>query len=159
MEERGPGYDYLFKVILIGDAACGKSSLLMKYCDNIFPENYECTIGVDFKMKTIQRNDKYAKLQIWDTAGQERYKPMTSSYYKGSHGCVIVYDITKRESFESVPQWIEQYKNTANLKGGKIILVGNKCDLDSKRDVESEEQNRISTMYDVEHLECSAKTG
>ena len=79
----------------------------MRYCDNLFPETYDCTIGVDFKMKTVSRQGKYTKLQIWDTAGQERYKPMTSSYYKGSNACIVVFDLTKSETFDSVPAWID----------------------------------------------------
>lgn len=100
-------YDYLFKVILIGDAACGKSSLMLRYVEDRFPESYNCTIGVDFKMKSLKAQDKIVKLQIWDTAGQERFRPITRSYYRGAHACIIVYDLAKRESFEHVNNWLE----------------------------------------------------
>ena len=95
-------HDYLLKIVLIGDAAVGKSSLLFRYIDDIYEDNYTCTIGVDFKIKTIDIQNKRVKLQIWDTAGQERFRPITSCYFRGAHGCLAVYDITNRESFMHV---------------------------------------------------------
>ncbi len=95
-------YDYLFKVLLIGNSGVGKSSLLVRFADDVFTDNFMPTIGVDFKIKTLMVDDKSAKLQIWDTAGQERFKTITSSYFKGAHGVLVTYDITDRESFNAV---------------------------------------------------------
>ena len=95
-------YDYLFKVLLIGNSGVGKSSLLVRFADDVFTDNFMPTIGVDFKIKTLMVDDKSAKLQIWDTAGQERFKTITSSYFKGAHGVLVTYDITDRESFNAI---------------------------------------------------------
>eukprot|EP00397_Hematodinium_sp_SG-2012_P055492 GEMP01067782.1.p1 GENE.GEMP01067782.1~~GEMP01067782.1.p1 ORF type:complete len:243 (+),score=21.20 GEMP01067782.1:73-801(+) len=103
-----PEYDYLFKLLLIGDSGVGKSCLLLRFADNTYTESYISTIGVDFKIRTIEQEGKVVKLQIWDTAGQERFRTITSSYYRGAHGIIIVYDVTDRESFNNVKHWIEQ---------------------------------------------------
>ena len=95
-------YDYLIKVVLIGDAAVGKSSILLKYVDNTFEDTYVCTIGVDFKIKSLEIDNKRIKLQVWVTAGQERFKPITKCYFRGSHGCIVLFDITNRSSFNNV---------------------------------------------------------
>lgn len=95
-------YEYLLKIVILGSAGVGKSSLLLRYIDDIFEDSYVCTIGVDFKVRTIQVQEKTVKMQLWDTAGQEKFKQITSSYFKGSHGCLAVFDITNSESFDSV---------------------------------------------------------
>mmetsp|Transcript_9520 Transcript_9520/g.10680 ORF Transcript_9520/g.10680 Transcript_9520/m.10680 type:complete len:135 (-) Transcript_9520:279-683(-) len=126
-----PEYEYLFKLRLIGNSGVGKSCILMRYADDMFTENFFNTIGVDFKIKTISLNDQVIKMQIWDTAGQDRFRTLTSSYYRGAHGIMIVYDVTSRESFDQVRQWMQEIEKFASKNVNKL-LVGNKCDLDEK---------------------------
>lgn len=126
-------YDYLFKLLLVGDSGTGKSSILLRFVDNVYSEQYISTIGVDFKIKTLHLDSKIYKLQIWDTAGQERFKAITSSYYRGSHGIVIVYDITDQESFNNIKSWMDDIDRYQTNPVTTKILVGNKCDLESKR--------------------------
>merc|ERR1712083_1266763 len=128
-------YDYLFKLLLIGDSGVGKSCLLLRFADDIYTESYISTIGVDFKIRTVELDGKTIKLQIWDTAGQERFRTITSSYYRGAHGIIIVYDITDVESFNNVRQWLFEIDRFASEHVNKL-LVGNKSDLDQKRCVE-----------------------
>ena len=101
-------YDYLFKLLLIGDSGVGKSCLLLRFADDTYTESYISTIGVDFKIRTIELDGKTIKLQIWDTAGQERFRTITSSYYRGAHGIIVVFDVTDQESFNNVKQWLHE---------------------------------------------------
>merc|ERR1712159_656276 len=101
-----PEYDYLFKLLLIGDSGVGKSCLLFRFADDTYQESYISTIGVDFKIRTVELEGKTIKLQIWDTAGQERFRTITSSYYRGAHGIIVVYDVTDQESFNNVKTWL-----------------------------------------------------
>lgn len=140
-------YDYLFKLLLIGNSSVGKSSLLLRFSDNIFSERYLLaygsflpTIGVDFKIRTFDLNGSTVKLQIWDTAGQERFKTITSSYYKGAHGIILVYDITDRQSFKDIENWLAEVDKFGNENVVKL-LVGNKSDLENNRAVKTEEGN------------------
>lgn len=120
-------YDKLYKIVIIGDSSVGKSSILLRYCDGIFNDTYISTIGVDFKIKTLNVFDRIFKIQIWDTAGQERFKAISSSYYRGANGIIIVFDVTDIESFKSINKWVlEISKQCPNTKN--IIIVGNKCD-------------------------------
>ena len=125
-------YDYLFKVLLIGNSGVGKSSLLLRFADDVFNDNFMPTIGVDFKIRTIDVDQKTIKLQIWDTAGQERFKTITSSYYKGAHGIIVTYDITDRESFSKVSEWMSEVDKHASENISRI-LVGDKKDLEDQR--------------------------
>ena len=153
--------EHLFKLVIIGDASTGKSSLLRRYCENDFSETYVCTIGVDFQLKILKMNDQQiVKLQIWDTAGQERFKVMTKSYYRSAKACLIVYDITRKETFENVKVWCEQYMQ--NNSGGarskqNIVILGNKRDLTEQRQVEFEAGEKLAEEIGCQFFEVSAK--
>jgi len=149
-------YDYLFKLLLIGNSAVGKSSLLLRFSDNIFNESFLPTIGVDFKIRTFDLNQRTVKLQIWDTAGQERFKTITSSYYKGAHGIILVYDITDKQSFRDIDNWLTEVEKHAHENVNKL-LVGNKCDLEQNRQVSYEEGKAYADQLGIKFLETSAK--
>lgn len=149
-------YDYLFKLLLIGDSGVGKSCLLLRFADHTYTESYISTIGVDFKIRTIELDGKTIKLQIWDTAGQERFRTITSSYYRGAHGIIVVYDVTDTESFNNVKQWLNEIDRYA-CEGVNKLLVGNKCDLVSKKAVNYETAKALADKLDIPFLETSAK--
>lgn len=151
-----PEYDYLFKLLLIGDSGVGKSCLLLRFADDTYTESYISTIGVDFKIRTIEMDGKTIKLQIWDTAGQERFRTITSSYYRGAHGIIIVYDVTDQESFNNVKQWLHEIDRYACENVNKL-LVGNKSDLTSKKVVSYETAKEFADGLGIEFLETSAK--
>merc|ERR1712194_798946 len=139
LRQRADEYDYLFKVVLIGDSEVGKSNLLLRFTRDEFNLESRSTIGVEFASKAVQLCDgKSAKAQIWDTAGQERYRAITSAYYRGALGALIVYDITKRSSFESVERWLYELREHADSTI-QALLVGNKSDLEHQRVVSNEE--------------------
>lgn len=152
----GPDYEYLFKLLLIGNSGVGKSCILMRYADNSFTENFFNTIGVDFKIKTITLNDQVIKMQIWDTAGQDRFRTLTSSYYRGAHGIIIVYDVTNKDSFDNVRQWMQEIEKFASENVNKL-LVGNKSDLEEQREVTYDEGVELAKKFDIPFLEVSAK--
>lgn len=152
-----PEYDYLFKLLLIGDSGVGKSCLLLRFADDTYTESYISTIGVDFKIRTIELDGKTIKLQIWDTAGQERFRTITSSYYRGAHGIIVVYDITDQESFNNVKQWLQEIDRYACENVNKL-LVGNKCDLTAKRAVETTAAKEYADQLGIPFLETSAKS-
>jgi len=149
-------YDYLFKLLLIGDSGVGKSCLLLRFADDTYTESYISTIGVDFKIRTVELDGKTIKLQIWDTAGQERFRTITSSYYRGAHGIIIVYDITDVESFNNVRQWLFEIDRFASEQVNKL-LVGNKSDLVNKRSVTHETAAEFAEGLGIPFLETSAK--
>jgi Ras-related protein Rab-1A len=149
-------YDYLFKVLIIGNSGVGKSCLLLRFAEDMFSDNYISTIGVDFKIRKLDLEGKSIKLQIWDTAGQERFRTITKSYYRGSNGIVVVYDITDRESFDQVQHWMSEIDAHASAEVCRL-LVGNKADLNDKRAVKTEEGETIARQYGIPFLETSAK--
>ncbi|GAB4842429.1 WD40 repeat protein [Ancistrocladus abbreviatus] len=151
-----PEYDYLFKLLLIGDSGVGKSCLLLRFADDSYLESYISTIGVDFKIRTVEQDGKTIKLQIWDTAGQERFRTITSSYYRGAHGIIIVYDITDQESFDNVKQWLSEIDRYAS-DNVKKLLVGNKSDLTANRAVTYETAKAFADEIGIPFLETSAK--
>lgn len=151
-------YDHLFKLLMIGDAGVGKSSMLLRFTDNSFDDHIQSTIGVDFKVKHMDIDDKRVKLTIWDTAGQERFRTLTSSYYRGAQGVVMVYDVTRRDSFENLEQWLKEIKlySPNNGEGVVKLLVGNKIDLE--RSIPREEAEAWARSQGMLFLEASAKT-
>jgi len=149
-------YDFLFKLLLIGDSGVGKSCLLLRFADDTYTESYISTIGVDFKIRTIELEGKTVKLQIWDTAGQERFRTITSSYYRGAHGIIVVYDVTNIDSFTSVKQWLIEIDRYAS-EGVNKLLVGNKSDLTSKKVVEYSVAKEFAEALNMPFLETSAK--
>uniref|UniRef100_H3CFY0 RAB1A, member RAS oncogene family a n=1 Tax=Tetraodon nigroviridis TaxID=99883 RepID=H3CFY0_TETNG len=152
-----PEYDYLFKLLLIGDSGVGKSCLLLRFADDTYTESYISTIGVDFKIRTIELDGKTIKLQIWDTAGQERFRTITSSYYRGAHGIIVVYDVTDQESFNNVKQWLQEIDRYASENVNKL-LVGNKCDLTTKKVVDYTTAKSFADNLGIPFLETSAKS-
>ena len=150
-------YDMLFKVLLVGNTSVGKSSLFLRFVDKIWNDAFVPTIGVDFKIKTLNINNKNIKLQIWDTAGQERFRTIISSYYRGAHGILLIFDVTETESFESLKNWLIEIEKNTNKNVIKL-LIGNKCDLDEKRVISFDKGKDFAEQYNMKYIETSAKT-
>ncbi|CAK8686858.1 ras-related protein Rab-35-like [Clavelina lepadiformis] len=148
-------YDHLFKLLIIGDSGVGKSSLLLRFADNTFSGSYITTIGVDFKLRTIEIDGEKVKLQIWDTAGQERFRTITSTYYRGTHGVIVVYDVQRAESFVNVKRWLQEIEQ--NCDSVNRILVGNKDDEPEKKVVETEDAETFAEQINISLFETSAK--
>lgn len=148
-------YDFIFKLILIGDSGVGKSNILTRYVRDEFKSDTKSTVGVEFGSKRVTINNTKIKAQIWDTAGQERYRSITSTYYKGSIGAFIVYDISQRSSFEGIDRWYNEMKNYSD-PNISIILVGNKCDLEDKREVSKEAGQSKAKALGMPFFETSA---
>ena len=151
-------FDYLFKYIIIGDAAVGKSNLLLRYTHGQFKPEYQLTIGVEFGAKNISIFNKTYRIQIWDTAGQENFRSITRAYYKNSACALVVYDISNRESFDNISSWIEDCKSQSP-QTIFMVLVGNKNDLEDKRAVTFEEGQELAEKNKMMFFETSAKTG
>ncbi|XVF68705.1 hypothetical protein PTKIN_Ptkin11bG0022800 [Pterospermum kingtungense] len=151
-------YDYLIKLLLIGDSGVGKSCLLLRFSDGSFTTSFITTIGIDFKIRTIELDGKRIKLQIWDTAGQERFRTITTAYYRGAMGILLVYDVTDESSFNNIRNWIRNIEQHASDNVNKI-LVGNKADMDeSKRAVPTSRGQALADEYGMKFFETSAKT-
>ncbi|XP_063056758.1 RAB3A, member RAS oncogene family, b isoform X2 [Engraulis encrasicolus] len=155
-ESADQNFDYMFKILIIGNSSVGKTSFLFRYADDSFTPAFVSTVGIDFKVKTIYRNDKRIKLQIWDTAGQERYRTITTAYYRGAMGFILMYDITNDESFNAVQDWSTQIK-TYSWDNAQVLLVGNKCDMEDERVVAAERGRQLSEHLGFEFFEASAK--
>ncbi|CAI9779026.1 unnamed protein product [Fraxinus pennsylvanica] len=151
-------YDYLIKLLLIGDSGVGKSCLLLRFSDGSFTTSFITTIGIDFKIRTIELDGKRIKLQIWDTAGQERFRTITTAYYRGAMGILLVYDVTDESSFNNIRNWIRNIEQHASDNVNKI-LVGNKADMDeSRRAVPTSRGQALADEYGIKFFETSAKT-
>jgi len=148
---------FLFKILLIGDSGTGKSCLLLRFADHTYTESYISTIGVDFKIRTVEMDGKSIKLQIWDTAGQERFRTITSSYYRGAHGIIIVFDVTDTDSFHNCRQWMNEIDRYAS-EGVNRLLVGNKCDLVKHKAVDYHTAKDFADRNEMSFVEASAKT-
>jgi len=151
-------YDYLFKLLLVGDSGVGKTSLLLRFATSEFREAVNSTVGVDLKVKLVNFRGKRLKLTIWDTAGQERFRTLTSAYYRGAHGIILVYDISKRDSFEHVKDWLKEIEIYSTNEDAVIMLVANKIDKDSERQVSKEEGKAFARSRNMLFIEASAKT-
>ncbi|XP_030221264.1 ras-related protein Rab-8B isoform X1 [Gadus morhua] len=138
-------YDYLFKLLLIGDSGVGKTCLLFRFSEDAFNTTFISTIGIDFKIRTIELNGKRVKLQIWDTAGQERFRTITTAYYRGAMGIMLVYDICNEKSFENIKNWIRNIEEHASSDVEKMIL-GNKCDISDRRQVSKDRGEKVSRI-------------
>ena len=161
MKKKGSntGMDCVYKVLLLGDSTVGKTCILLKYTDKIFQETHMMTIGLDYRLKTMTlQSGKEVKLQIWDTAGQDRFRSITKNYYKGSHGIILIYDVTSLETFENVKSWVSQIHEEISDKV-VIYLVGNKIDMDDERKVKTEEGQKLAEELGVPFVETSAKSG
>ncbi|KAI0333116.1 GTP-binding protein ypt1 [Cubamyces sp. BRFM 1775] len=150
------GYDYLFKLLLIGDSGVGKSCLLLRFAEDAFTDSYLSTIGVDFKIRTIELDGKTVKLQIWDTAGQERFRTIAAAYYRGAHGIIMVYDVTEMETFSNVKGWLQEIEKYASETVKKLI-IGNKSDLVERKVVEYSIAKEFADSLSIPFIETSAK--
>lgn len=150
-------YDYLIKLLLIGDSGVGKSCLLLRFSDDQFTPSFITTIGIDFKIKTIELDGKRIKLQIWDTAGQERFRTITTAYYRGAMGIMLIYDVCDEQSFSNIRNWIRNIEQHAADNVNKI-LIGNKADMVSDKKVEASRAQALADEYGISFFECSAKT-
>lgn len=149
-------YDHLFKLLIIGESGVGKTCLLLRFTDDSFTANHLTTIGIDFKIKIINLEEKLIKLQIWDTAGQERFRTITKTYYKGAHGIILTYDVTDENSFKNIRTWVKQIETNAQNNVCKV-LVGNKCDRDDRK-VSLDEGAKLAKEFNMQFFETSAKT-
>ncbi|XP_077991396.1 ras-related protein Rab-10-like [Glandiceps talaboti] len=150
-------YDLLFKLLLIGDSGVGKTCILFRFSDDAFNTTFISTIGIDFKIKTVELQGKKIKLQIWDTAGQERFHTITTSYYRGAMGIMLVYDITQPKTFDNITKWLRNIDEHAN-EDVERMLLGNKCDMEDKRMIAKERGESISREHGIKFLETSAKS-
>jgi small GTP-binding protein len=150
-------YDFMFRISIIGDPSVGKTSLLTRYCDNVFKESYNNTIGVDFRLITLQFKDNiFTKVHIWDTAGQERFKSISVNYFRSVHGFMFVYDISDKNSFSNIQNWIEL--GFSNNKSNVVnFLIGNKNDLSDRRQVSQEEGRELARTRKFTFIETSAR--
>lgn len=151
-------YSYLFKYIIIGDSGVGKSCFMLQFTDRRFKSQHDLTIGVEFGARSVNLEGKTLKLQMWDTAGQESFLSITRSYYRGAVAALLLYDITNRESFESLGRWLNEARNNAN-RNICIMLVGNKTDLEGQRQVSEAEAKAFAEENQMLWMEASAKTG
>ncbi|KAM3134933.1 hypothetical protein pb186bvf_012933 [Paramecium bursaria] len=150
--------DYIFKIALIGSQNVGKSSIMTRFVDSQFNDSYLSTIGVDFKIKTIQVGDKVIKIQIWDTAGQERFQALTQTHYKGAHGCISVFDTTSKKSLDDAKRFLKLVIDEHGLIQESCYLVANKIDLDNRL-VTTQDGQAAAQELGVNYIETSAKFG
>lgn len=149
-------YDHLFKLLIIGESGVGKTCLLLQFTEGSFTSNHLTTIGIDFKIKIINLEEKQIKLQIWDTAGQERFRTITKTYYKGAHGIILTYDVTDENSFKNIRNWVKQIEQNAQTNVSKV-LVGNKCDREDRK-ISYEEGAKLASEFNMKFYETSAKS-
>ena len=152
-------YDEKIKIMIIGETRVGKTSLISKYCNNEFSGGqYLSTIGIDFQIKILNINSKKIRLQIWDTAGEERFRNIAKNYFQSSDGFLVVYDITNKESFDTLDYWIEEIKSNSQALS-KMILIGNKCDKEEERKIKKDDGKDYAKKKQIKFFEVSAKDG
>ena len=151
-------YEMMLKVVLVGDSGVGKTNIMGKYLKNEFHEDSKATVGVEFGAKTFKIEGHSIRAQIWDTAGQERYKAITSTYYKGAKGAFVIFDITRKSSFESIDKWVNDLVSSADQKL-TIVLIGNKNDLENQREITKEQGEAKASSLQIAYLETSALSG
>jgi len=150
-------YDYLLKFLLIGDSGVGKTCILFRFSDDAFNTTFISTIGIDFKIKTVEINGKKVKLQIWDTAGQERFHTITTSYYRGANGIMLVYDITNPKSFDNIEKWLKNITDHASDDVERLLLA-NKCDMEEQRMISTAKGAELAQKNGIKFFETSAKS-
>lgn len=153
---QGKNYDYLLKVVMIGDPDVGKSCMLLSFSDGTFTDSYLSTIGVDFRHRVLKLEDRSVKVQVWDTAGHERYRTITTAYYRGANAIVLVYDVTQKESFNHVADWLCDVRKV--VPESLVVLAANKIDL-CDRVVSTKEGESLAEELGTTYIEVSAKTG
>jgi len=146
----------IVRLLTLGDSGSGKSSLLLRYTQNEYSAEYMPTIGIDFRLKTVDLSGKTVKVQVWDTAGQERFRTITHNYYRGAHGIALVYDVTHEQSFNNIQKWIQDVHTYAD-SSVNLVLIGNKSDLEAKRVVETDRAQQLADEYEIKFFETSAK--
>jgi len=151
-------YDYLIKIVVIGDSGVGKSAIMKRLTADRFEESYQATIGIDFAIKTLDVDGKIIKIQLWDTAGQEKFRGITASYYRGAHAIMLVFDVTNVMSFHNIQRWRKEVDQYA-VDNVCCFLIGNKCDLVDMRSVDEKQATKYASKLGVPYLETSAKTG
>ena len=147
-----------FKILTIGESGVGKTCILRRFGENKFLKNHLATIGIDFKTKTLNINNQELKLKIWDTAGQERFRNITTQYYKGADGIVLVYDVTDEASYEKIKDWMDQILSNTQQEEIGLVLLGNKCDMEP-RNVTEEQGKKMAEDLKISYFETSALTG
>ena len=154
----GRKFDYSLKVVVVGDSGVGKTCLLIRFVRDMFDEESQPTLGVEFMTKIVTTENHRIQLQLWDTAGQELFRSVTRGYYRGSAGALLVFDLTNRDSFENIGRWLQDIKDVAR-PDVVTLLLGNKSDLEEKRAVKKEEAEAFATAHGMQYFETSAKTG
>ena len=154
----GRKFDYSLKVVVVGDSGVGKTCLLIRFVRDLFDEESQSTLGVEFMTKVVQTEHHRIQLQLWDTAGQELFRSVTRGYYRGSAGALLVFDLTNRDSFENIGRWLQDIKDVAR-SDVVTILLGNKSDLSAERKVSKEEAESFAAKHQMQYFETSAKTG
>ena len=153
---RGGHYDALVKILLLGNSSVGKTCLLMRFCEDTFEPSFITTIGIDFKIRTVEIEGRRVKLQIWDTAGQERFRTITQAYYRQASSILLIYDVCERSSFEHIGSWMQSIKQHNTSNELYIVLVGNKIDKEADRVVKTEEGKAMADSFGIRFYECSA---
>ncbi len=146
-----------YKVLLLGNSYVGKTCILLRFSEDKYNDDYEVTIGLNYKIKTLNINDNQIKMQIWDTSGEEKFKAIAKNFYRGAHGVLLIYDICEKNSFLDVKSWIEQIIENTDNDDVVMILCGNKCDMEKERQISKKEGENLANSYKIPFFECSAK--